>query len=294
MKKPATLAARLNKAVRLRGAAVRDIYAAARRVQRFQRDAPRRAAMRRLPASPLEIPRERGYLMLPPGTFAESAAVIAESHAALARFDLNLAAAKRDGKRFLVNVLDASTLTLDSALVQLALREDLLVAISRYLQTVPLLTAISIFHSDTVHGDLVSSQLYHCDGDDVTQVKLFLHCTDVSDRSGPLTLIDATDSAKVRRSTSYRFRQRLSDEQVHDVIGSGREQAIVGPPGTICLIDTSRCFHYGSRVASDASPRLVAMVQFQTPYSFVLPPSPPFRHLSHERMTPLQRLVLDA
>jgi hypothetical protein len=199
-------------------------------------------------------------------------------------------------KRFLVNVIDAATLTLESAVVRLALREDILAAVCRYLGVVPFLSAINVFHSDTVKGRLTSSQLHHCDGDDVTQVKIFVYCSDVDERSGPLTVVPAAGSAHVRRRTGYQYRSRLTDAQMREVLGPASEHAIVGPSGTTAFVDTSRCFHYGSRVASDASPRLVTMVQYQTPYSFLLPSSAqaslPFRRLVAPSLTPLQRLVL--
>ncbi len=75
-----------------------------------------------------------------------------------------------------------------------------------------------------------------------------------------------------------------------------REHAILGSARTTVFLDTSRCFHFGSRVASDAPPRLVTMVQYQTPYSFMIPADAhvalPFRCLLTPSLTPLQRLVL--
>jgi hypothetical protein len=62
------------------------------------------------------------------------------------------------------------------------------------------------------------------------------------------------------------------------------------------FVDTSRCFHFGSRVAPGATPRLAAMIQYQTPYSFMLPAAAetaaPFRRLVNPSLSPIQRLVL--
>jgi hypothetical protein len=61
-------------------------------------------------------------------------------------------------------------------------------------------------------------------------------------------------------------------------------------------VDTSRCFHFGSRVEDEAEPRLVAMIQYSTPFSFMLPRDPrrraPFRHLGGPDAAELERLVL--
>ena len=139
----------------------------------------------------------------------------------------------------------------------------MLSSVSRYLGVVPLLTTIAVFHSDTVAGDPTSSQLYHCDGDDVTQVKIFVYCTDVDVPSGPLTLLDAATTREVQRRTGYRYRHRLSDDQVRAAVGAPREHVILGPTGTTVFVDTSRCFHFGSRVAPGAPARLAAMVRIR-------------------------------
>jgi hypothetical protein len=294
--KDATLHSRISKAFRVRGSRVRAIYTAARRAERFFRDAQRRAAFRSLPASALAIDRARGFLPAPPGSFAETAGIIRDAELALARADAVVSPRGKSQKRFLVNVLDDSTLTLDSPVLRLALREDILAAVSRYLGVVPFLSAVTVFHSDTVEGDLISSQLYHCDGDDATQIKIFVYCTDVDAVSGPLTILDASSTAQVQRQIRYQYRMRLTDDQVRAVVGSEPEYAVVGPAGTSVFVDTSRCLHFGSRVAPDAPPRLVTMVQYQTPYSFMLPTSTqaalPFRRLLVPSLTPLQRLVL--
>jgi hypothetical protein len=250
-----------------------------------------------LPSTDIGIARDAGFRVVAPGRFDETPGIVAEARATLARYDAAAPPAGKNRKRFLQNVLDPATLTLDSAIVRLALREDVLSAVSKYLGVVPLLTTISVFHSDTVAGDPTSSQLYHCDGDDVTQIKIFVYCTDVDPSSGPLTLLDADTTREVQRRTGYRYRNRLTDDEVKRAFGSPREHVIVGSTETAVFVDTSRCFHFGSRIAPGAPPRLATMIQYQTPYSFMLPlgvdeAALPFRRLLTSSMTPLQRLVL--
>jgi hypothetical protein len=288
--------AKIRKAFRRRGPGVRQIYVSARRASRFLKDAPRRSALAALPPTDLRIASEAGFVVVPPGTWQETAAIVADARTALARFDTTAPPPGKNRKRFLQNVLDPSTLTLDSAIVRFALRSDVLSAVSRYLGVVPFLSAISVFHSDTTPGDPTSSQLYHCDGDDVTQIKVFVYCTDVDTGSGPLTVLDANTTRAVQTRIGYQYRDRLTDEQVQQAVSAPQEHAILGPSGTAAFVDTSRCFHYGSRVAADAPPRLVTMIQYQTPYSFMMPAdaeaSLPFRRLLNGALTPLQRLAL--
>src|SRR5688572_7044026 len=266
-----SLHARITHAFRRRGPGVRRIYFNARRASRFFKDAPRRSALAALPPTDLHIPSEVGFVVAPADRFGEAAAIVAEAREALARFDAGAPPPGKNRKRFLQNVLDASTLTLDSAVIQFALRSDVLAAVSEYLGVVPLLSTIAVYHSDTVEEAPKSSQLYHCDGDDVTQIKVFVYCSHVDDGSGPLTVLDAATTRAVQVRTGYEFRERLTDEQVREAVSDAKEHAILGSPGTTVLLDTSRCFHFGSRVAPSAPPRLVTMVQYQTPYSFMLP-----------------------
>jgi len=290
------LSARVTKAFRVRGSRVRHVYHTWRRVERFFRDSDRRSTLGQLPSTTVRIPRERGFLVVPPGAFAETGEMVRDARQALAQFDATAPPSGKNRKRFLQNVIDASKLAGDAAAVRFALRDDILAAVSDYLRTVPFLTSIQVFHSDTVDGVPTSSQLYHCDGDDVTQVKIFVYCSDVDTASGPLTVLDADATSQVQRSTRYWYRHRLTDEQVDGVVGSGHQYPILGPAGTAAFVDTSRCFHFGSRVAPGAPARLVTMIQYQTPYSFMLPTSAqtslPFRRLLTPEMSRLQRQVL--
>jgi hypothetical protein len=291
-----TLQSKIAKAFRVRGPGLRRIYFNARRASRFLRDAPRRSILATLSRTDVDIPAPVGFVVAPHGRFPETDAIVTEARAALANYDAATPPAGKNRKRFLQNVLDSSSLTLESALLRFALRADVLSSVSRYLGVVPLLTTISVFHSDTVAGDPTSSQLYHCDGDDVTQVKIFVYCTDVDVPSGPLTLLDAATTRAVQRRTGYWYRHRLTDEQVRAAVGTPQEYVILGPTGTTVFVDTSRCFHFGSRVAQGAAPRLAAMIQYQTPYSFMLPTAAesaaPFRQLINPSLSRLQRLVL--
>lgn len=291
-----TLHARISREFRRRGSGVRRIYFNARRAGRFFKDAPRRSALAALPPTDVHIPSDAGFLVVPEGRFEETPAIVADARGALARFDAAAPPPGKNRKRFLQNVLDASTLTLDSAVIRFALRQDVLAAVSEYLGVVPFLGTIAVYHSDTVEGVPRSSQLFHCDGDDVTQVKIFIYCSHVDAESGPLTVLDAATTRAVQRRTGYQFRDRLSDDQVRQAVSTAKEHVFLGCPGTTVLLDTSRCFHFGSRVAPDAPPRLVTMVQYQTPYSFMLPGDSqaglPFRRLLNPSLTPLQRLVL--
>jgi len=249
--------------------------------------------MRSLSAPLLDIEEDRAYAVLPAGALDQVAAVVADANATAERFHSGTTRIGKNRKAFLQNLLDTSTLDLSVPLLRLALDPGVLSAVATYLGVPPLLTAVALFRSESSDLDLRSSQLFHCDGDDVRQMKVFVHCSDVDEASGPLTVLDGAASATVMDATRYQFRQRLTDDQVLAVVDPARIHAFLGPAGTTVFVDTSRCFHYGSRVAPGSAPRLVAMVQYQTPYSFMLPERHlPFRHLLTDDLPVLQRLAL--
>jgi hypothetical protein len=285
----------IRRLVRGRSAGVRELYSSLRRTGAFFRDRERRRL--RSAAEPLfVVPEDRGFLVLPPGRLPGVDAVIADARERLRHVDYDDLPEVKNKKRFLLNILDPAALTLDSAPMRLALEPGIVGAVSRYLGVVPVLTAVSVFFSDALDSAPKGSQLYHCDGDEVRQLKIFVYCSAVDERSGPLTVLDATSSRAVQKRTGYEYRSRLTDAQVLEAMPSAAGVPIVGPAGTVAVVDTSRCFHFGSRVRPGAQPRLAAMLQYSTPYSFMLPrryqTAAPFRRLLDVTSPPLTRLVL--
>jgi hypothetical protein len=234
----------------------------------------RRIARSLRPDSAVAIDPAQGFRCFPAGTFTEADELAVAAAQLLEARSVDDVLAKRKGagrKRFLINVLDAATLDVNHPAVRLALRPDLLAAIAAYMGTVPVLRSIQVFYSGTLDREPTSSQLYHCDADDTRQLKIFVLCSKVESANGPLTMLDATRSGIVRQATGYTFHSRLTDQQVDDALGGPtRATELVGEPGAVGLVDTSRCFHFGSRVVPGAAPRLVTMIQFLSPSAFVL------------------------
>lgn len=293
------MSVRLARMARGRTDGVRQAYAGGRRALNPMSHLVRRRVARSLQPSPeVAIDPDDGFRLFEPGRFPEADDAARETIQLLDRSAAVLEARRKDrrAKQFLVNLLDRATLTLDHPAMRFALRPDLLESITAYLGTVPLLRSVQVFYSGVVDREPISSQLYHCDADDTRQVKIFLLCSDVRHENGPLTILDAASSARVRRATGYAYDGRLTDEEVAGVLGPHQPFELVGAPGTSCVLDTSACFHYGSRVQAGAAPRLVTMMQFLTPFAFVLPgdwrQGAVFAPLASASLSPLQRAVL--
>lgn len=297
MSSKSTLSTRLTKLARGKGDGTRQAYAVSRRLLDPASFLARRRAARQIrPAQHVAIPEADGFRVFPPGTFPEADEGAQECRQLLARSEevLRERRTARQDKQFLVNLLPASMLTATHPLIRFALRQDLLESVMAYMGTVPMLRTIQVFYSGAVDREPVSSQLYHCDADDVRQLKIFLLCSEVRRENGPLTILPAEASERIRRETSYAYIDRLTDEQVTQVLGAHQPAELVGEAGTACLVDTSRCFHYGSRVETGAAARLVAMIQYLSPFAFVVPRGSkgPLAHLVQPSHSPLQRAFL--
>jgi hypothetical protein len=160
-----------------------------------------------------------------------------------------------------------------SALLRFALNDQLLASAAEYLGVVPMLAGIYALRSTHVPGPPAGSQLFHCDWEAVRQVKVFIHCSPVTEDNGPLTAISATASQRLKRALRYRYGGtgfRVPDERVRPVVADEEIETFAGPTGAVTLIDTSSCFHYGSRITEGSGPRLVVQFQYMTPAAFDL------------------------
>lgn len=247
-----------------------------------------------------EIPHRDGFAVLPPGTFPEVDDIVGTAREIIAARESEITPGNKD---FLQQgYLDAAHLSDDSPFLRFALRDDVIAAIARYLGVVPVLAKIDVWKSDNAPSQHHASQLYHCDWDDTTQLKIFIYASDVDTASGPLTLMEAEASDKLRASIGYTYGRkgyRVSDEVADRVVGREPQHEVTGAAGTAVLADTSRCFHYGSRVQQGGQPRLVGFFQFVTPTSFLFPPegykqTAPYRGLAREDHSELVRMVLGA
>ena len=293
-----TREARMRRKVRKGTARARDAYVRFRKVTSLPTLIRRRWAARSLPRNAFTIPPGAGFLVLPPGRFPEVDAITAAAQATVAAADMD-AKSKTGHKTFLVSLLNQSDLTLDSPFMRLALRPDIVSAVAGYLGVLPILEYINVLCSNHVQEPPSKSQLLHCDSDAETQVKIFVLCTEVTTENGPLVILGADSSRRLRARVTYRHNHRVTDEEAVAALGSLDDlHAITGPPGTICCVDTSRCFHYGSRIAAPTGRRLVVLMRYLTPWAFIMPPdyaqAARFRRLGAAASDPTTRAVLGA
>ena len=246
-----------------------------------------------------DIPRDDGFRIFPPGTCPEVDELMQDARDAVAKTTRD--EAKTNKSQLIQRILDMKQLSHDSLQVRFALREDILDAITVYLGVAPVIEDIDIWHSISRSEDVWdNSQLWHCDSIDVAQIKIFVYSNDVLPESGPLTVINAKASKRIRDTLDYKFigESRVPDEEINKLVGPEDIHPITGPAGTCVFVDTSRCFHYGSRVQGGASSRIITLYQYLSPTAFLFPidyhKKAPLRRLATSDMSQLQRLALGA
>ncbi len=207
----------------------------------------------------------------------------------------------RETKPFLINVYKPGQDNFQHRmLVDFALQSNVLDVASEYCKFVPLLTAVKVLVSLPPPGGMAqarSSQLFHLDNADLPfqHCKLFINVDDVSPKNGPFTFLSAPDSDKISAAINYGHRgidYRVKDEVVEQLIGTGRSIAISGPAGRSVFIDTSRCFHLGSRVEEQR--RVVIMYQFTSACQARLHKPVSFARFWRDGMSNAQKMVLGA
>jgi len=188
---------------------------------------------------------------------------------------------KHPSKRFLLPILEGVEFCRHPELIRFMVSRAILDSATGYLGTVPRLVGARLCWSpqnDTAR----SSQLFHLDYEDLTQLKVFINIFETTEEQGPLTFIPAEVSEQVQKS--IRRVSRVSDERIYEAGARNREVKLIGSAGSGAFLDTSRCLHYGSRF--NKRDRLVLIIQFlnihtsyQSSAPFQVPPNLPGLHL---------------
>lgn len=213
------------------------------------------------------IPPEAGFLTLTGTDFQPLQEAIAFARTRLQQTDLNQLLASASGKhQYLLALPIKHELTLDSPLLRLALHPALVSTVTEYIGILPILNSVNILYSPNQNIFSQSSQYFHLDPEGVRQVKIFIYLDEVNEDSGPFTLIPVTASKQVY--PVYKG-GRLEDDFVSAIVRETEFTPIVGSPGTMLLVDTSSCFHFGSRPGSKARPAI--LLQYVSPLAMIFP-----------------------
>ncbi len=225
------------------------------------------AARRRLAerfTGPGPIDRDAGYGAL---TLEGFEAVREEAYGLIAARD----GSAHRGKGSVDYLLNGTDFAPDGAAMRLAQSDEVLGPVCRYLGAFPILLQIDATRAGAADFLPGTTHMFHVDPADVTQVKVFVHLSQVDEDCGPFTALRADLSEQVMAALDYRG-GRVTDETIEEIAGPGGTWSSIGPPGTAALCDTTRCFHYGGRPAGAGKPkRDLLILHYVLPTSFVLP-----------------------
>jgi len=176
-------------------------------------------------------------------------------------------------KPYWIDINRQITLSKNSEFVQLANSPVLLAAAQEYLKDTPVISAVILMQTIGSVSNIASpqaSQMWHVDNDDTKMFKFFVYLTDVATtEEGPFTLVPATESKKVWRSLLVRLklRTRIPDKDFFGGLGEGGNVIeMMGPRHSWFVVDTHRCYHFGSRTTTT---RLALFITYISPVSLV-------------------------
>jgi hypothetical protein len=156
------------------------------------------------------------------------------------------------------NILKTDDLFQHRAIIDLAVHDDILAAVTAYFGQVPRLYNLMMWWSPPNQA-VEGSRLYHYDHRDNRQAKVFINLTDVTEDNGPLHFLSPADSLKVDAKVGY-SQGRYTDEDVYTAVSKSDVKTAVGEAGRGFIVDTGRCLHYGSR--GNRSDRFILLVSF--------------------------------
>lgn len=159
------------------------------------------------------------------------------------------------------------------ALLKFVIQDSIVQIASNYLGMMPVVGDFTLWWSLPSKGEFAGSQLFHQDKIDDKQLKLFLNINDIGDANGPFCFFPGSASKQITSVASDPL-GRISDEEIKLSGVSELTMRATGRKGQCLFVDSSRCFHAGSRVMEGC--RLVIMVQFIKPNCVLEPKKSPW------------------
>lgn len=149
---------------------------------------------------------------------------------------------RSSGKAFMQERLSNRALQTHRGFVNASLEQNVLAAVTGAMGMIPHLESIDVIESKP-SSQLSASQLWHYDVNDERIIKLFVYLEDCGSENGPFTFIPADASQRVARNVGH----YVDDNCLSKAVPKSTWEKVEGTSGTAFLIDTGRCYHFGSR-----------------------------------------------
>lgn len=151
----------------------------------------------------------------------------------------------------------------DDPFLALAAHPNALSIVNHYLGLRSRIRALDVWLTIPTEGPSVNTQLWHRDGDDVMNVKMYVYFSDVTVASGPLAYAVGTHPVGRNKAepTAKDRDGRSGDADMANVLRQG-QRLCEGPAGTVFFADTCG---YHKQLKPSAGERLLLMVQYTSP-----------------------------
>ena len=128
------------------------------------------------------------------------------------------------------------------------------------------LRALDVWHTQPTAGPAIQTQLWHRDGDDVMNVKMFVYFTEVTKAAGPLCYAPATHPLGARRDVpEHDEKWRTNDDQMGRIVPESDWVLCEGRKRSVVFADTCG-YHKQLKPAGDERLLLVSHYVSGTPY----------------------------
>jgi len=160
------------------------------------------------------------------------------------------------------------------SILNFATSSDVLTTVCRYLGFIPTLSyskpyGVRLIESwnkfdETPNAPHRESQLFHLDYHDKPMVYVIVVLREVTMERGPFCFLPKSVSTRAETGLgdyhSKKGGHRVSDERMYSVVPESELIKLCYPTGTVLILDSSACFHYGSRNA--VKPRHLMMFAY--------------------------------
>ena len=161
---------------------------------------------------------------------------------------------------------------LDDNLVSII--DDLTPIVTNYMGCLPIVSTTEYWFSPNIENHSKRSQEFHTDGEDIKQIRVLIPINEITKDHGPLTLINAKKSYEVykklkKKTVIKKKTEKIADEIFFKFISKNEKNEAIVNSNEIYMVDTCRCYHYGSRKSKYQ--RKLISITFQTPFSIDAP-----------------------
>jgi hypothetical protein len=180
------------------------------------------------------------------------------------------------GKPFLFDILPERAWDAYASILDFVSTPDVLEPVARHCGFVPCLSTdtppgVRLMESTTrfdpqAEGPWRSSQLWHTDYHAFPTIYVIVAIREIGPDDGALHFIGEAASRRVAEELRYQSRgspYRVTDEAFAELVDPSEWIAFTAEPGGVMFLDSSRCFHFGSR-----NPR---RPRYQLQYAYVSP-----------------------